>query len=64
MIEALLEDAGKRVSEPELAELINPNDVDGEKRRLQGNHREKAYNHLCAKDGARWFWSSQDLNQD
>jgi KaiC/GvpD/RAD55 family RecA-like ATPase len=64
MIEALLEDAGKRISEPELAELINPNDVDGEKRRLQGNHREKAYNHLCAKDGARWFWSSQDLNQD
>jgi hypothetical protein len=61
MIEALLIEHGHvdpehRIWEPDLATLLNADDAEAEKKRLRDNHRERPYSHLCAKDGAKWYW--------
>jgi hypothetical protein len=53
-----------RISEPELAALINPEDPEAEKVRLQNNQRSSPYSHLCEKDGRNWFWRATTPNQD
>jgi hypothetical protein len=69
MIQGLLIENGHvdpehRIWEPELAALISPNDVEAEKKRLQNNHRERPYAHLCVKDGQRWYWFLNTPDQD